>query len=454
MIIGEDRARQLTARVVRMALDSGADTAFALLRAADEGLTRYSNDAIEMSTECAEPSLYLRTTYGPRLGAAGVNTFDDASLQWLTRRARTLAESSIARDDLPPLAPPVDSMPKVQAYHPETALLSADGRAEIIARAVHGAAGRRGVKMFGHMISGSEERAVANSEGLAAYFAGSSCRFQVSTIAPGGGAGMTRFVGRSIEGIDPEEMAQRAWEKAARFETFADVDPGEYEAILEPDATAEILYHLGYLGFGGAAHLNGSSCFSGQIGRQLFPSFMSIWEDPLRPDGMCEPFDSEGVPRRRVKLVERGIVRGAVYDLETAARAGTASTGSGLGPEGAWFTDGPYARNLVLEPGTGSREELISRVDRGILVTRLHYTRPLDPARALLTGMTRDGTFLIKDGSITAMLPNLRFTVSAVDVLSHAADIGRDLTLATEYAHMNLVPSIRTGGFRITGKTG
>ncbi len=453
MIIGEKRATELAARAVQMALEGGADTAFALLRGTDEGLTRYSNNAIEMSTEYTEPSLYLRSSYGSHLGAASINTFNDASLAWLARRARTLAESSTPQETLPPLASPVEAMPEVEAYDPSTAELPPEGRAEIIARATRRAGGRSDVGLFGNMVTGSQERAVANSEGLAAYFAGSTCRFQVSSIAPSGGAGLARFVGRSIEGLDPEGMAEQAWGKAARFETFTDIDPGEYEAILEPDAAAEILYHLGYLGFGGGTHLNGSSCFSGRIGEQLFPPFMTIWDDPLRPDQMCEPFDAEGVPRRRVQLVEDGTVKGAVYDLDTAAQAGTTSTGHGLEPEGVWFTDGPYARNLVLEPGTASRQDLVSRVKRGILITRLHYTRPLDPARALLTGMTRDGTFLVEDGSIVAMLPNLRFAISAIDVLSHTADIGCDLALATEYAHMNLVPSIRTMGFRITGKT-
>jgi len=452
MMLGQDRAQELVSRAVEVTRDGGADYIVALYSGKDEGLTRYCNDAVQMSTEYSQPTLYLQAGYGNRLGAAGTNVFDEISLSRLAGQTRILAAGSTDRTHMPRLAPPVRTMPGVESWHPETAGMSPGERADIIARAVH--EGEEGeVRMFGHLVSGAEERAVANSEGLVAYHAGSVGRFQVSTIAPSGGMGFARFVGRSLDGVDPPGIARRALDKAALFDTFTDLVPGEYEAVLEPEATAEILFHLGYLGFGAAGHLNESSCLSGAVGEQVFPHFVSICDDPLRKDQMSEPFDPEGVPRRRVQLVERGTVRGVVHDLNTAAQAGTASTGHGRKPEGVWFTDGPYARNMVLEPATASRQELISRVNRGLLITRLHYTRPLDASSGVLTGMTRDGTFLIEDGVIAAMLPNLRFTVSAVDLLAHILDIGCDLTLATEYFHMNLVPSIRTRHFRVTGRT-
>jgi len=455
MRLGQDKAKRIVEEAVETARRQGADTAYALLRTTDERLTRYSNDAIEMSTERFEPSLYLRTTYRNRPGAASINTFDHASLEWLAERARALAHSTTGSPADPPyLAPPVDSMPEVDCYDEATANMTAEGRARLVCQVQDVKQRWPRVKVYGNAVSGAEERAIANSEGLSAYFIGSVARLQVTTIAESGGAGLARYLGRSFDRLDTELLAAEALEKAGAFEEFTDIEPGDYEVILEPNATAEALFHLGYLGFDALSYMNGSSCFSDDLGKQVLAPQVTIWDDSLRSGQMCEPFDYEGVPRQRIRLVHNGTVENLVYDLATAAKANKESTGHGLEPEGAWFTDGPYARHLVLEPGESTREELISHVKRGLLITRFHYTRPLDQRKALLTGMTRDGTFLIEDGQVVGMLPNLRFTASAVDVLTNVVEIGADAQLATEYVHFNIAPSIRTTGFPITGKTG
>jgi predicted Zn-dependent protease len=330
--------------------------------------------------------------------------------------------------------------------------MSPGERADLVRRAVTRLDGIKDTQVFGNVVSGATETAIANSKGLEAYFEGSVARFQVTSIASSRGAGIARHVGRSMRGADPEALADASIQKASRFRAFEDVPPGDYDVVLEPPAVGETLFHLGYLGFGGYGHLQGSSCFAGQIGAQVLSPLVTLRDDPLHPTTMCESFDGEGTPRHSMCLVEKGVIRGAVHDLETAEKAGVVSTGHGLGPEGSWFSEGPFPRHLALEPGSSCRDALISHVEHGLLITSFHYTRPLDPKRAIITGMTRNGTFLIRDGRITAMLPNLRFAVSAIALLANVREIGNDVSLAGDYV-CHLTPSIRTTGFSVMGKT-
>lgn len=452
MIIGQDKAIRAAKQAVAYALKNGAFGAFALLRASDESLTRYSNNAIENSTRSFEPSIYLRVTVGKRLASTSSSNFDDASIRSQAALTIDLARKSPEMKKIPALATSVVSYPHVGGYDPATAEMPAEGRADLVRRAVSRVKGITGTKVYGNVVTGTDETAIANSNGVEAYFAGSVARLQVTSIASSRGAGIARHVGRSMAGADPEALADASIQKASQFSQFEDVSPGDYEVVLEPPAAGETLFHLGYLGFGGYGHLQGNSCFAGQIGEQVLSARITLWDDPLHPGTMCEPFDGEGTPRQKLSLVQEGIICGAVYDLETADKAGASSTGHGLGPEGSWFSEGPFPRHLVLQPGTSSRDELISHVEHGLLITSFHYTRPLDSRRAVITGMTRNGTFLIRDGKVAAMLPNLRFAVSAITLLANVKEIGKDVTLAGDYV-CHMTPSIRTSGFSVTGKT-
>ena len=452
MIIGKERATEILENTVRLAQTKGADSAFVLLRNVSQKLTRYSNNAIENSTDSVEPQLYIRVSTGNKMAEASCSRLDDEACTWLAEMCVSNALASHPAKRVPLLSRPPCVVREIKSYDEATAGMSAEERAHLIIRAVKRVGQRSDVRLYGNAVTGFEERAIANSNGVSLYFIGSTARLQVTALADTRGAGLARHLGRSMQAAAPELLADDALFKAAHFGEFKDVDPGEYEVVLLPDAGAELLHHLGYLGFSGSGHLNGSSCFASQIGEMVLSPEVSICDDPLRPEHMCEPFDYEGTPKSTLKLVEKGVVRGAVYDLETAQKAGTASTGHALPPEGYWFSEGPYASHLVLEPGNSTREELVSGVERGLLITAFHYTRPLDQKRAILTGMTRNGTFLIEKGKIAAMLPNLRFTVSAVTLLKNVISVGNDLTLAGDYMY-NMSPSLRTTRFSVTGKT-
>jgi predicted Zn-dependent protease len=208
----------------------------------------------------------------------------------------------------------------------------------------------------------------------------------------------------------------------------------------------DLIGFLGYMGFGGNAFNEGRSCFSGKLGERVCGESITIYDDGLDPSFMPLPFDFEGNPRRKVLLIEKGIARGVVHDRTTAKEAGVEPTGHATPPPGAW---GPYPMHLKLAPGDATVEEMIASTERGLLVTRFHYTNIAHPLRTELTGMTRDGTFLIENGKLTRGVRNLRFTQSVLGALSNVEMIGR----APRIAEGCLVPALKVRSFHFSGAT-
>jgi len=177
---------------------------------------------------------------------------------------------------------------------------------------------------------------------------------------------------------------------------------------------------------------------------------VTIVDDGHDPAGLPLTFDFEGVAKQRVTLVERGLCRGLVYDAQTAARAGVVSTGHGLSAPNPW---GPFPLNMVMEAGASSREALVAGLDRGLLVTRFHYTNPVHPKLAIVTGMTRDGTFLVEGGRIVGPVRNLRYTQSYLDALAGTVAVSRERKTLRGFLGGVVVPAVRIDGWTFTGGT-
>jgi predicted Zn-dependent protease len=179
---------------------------------------------------------------------------------------------------------------------------------------------------------------------------------------------------------------------------------------------------------------------------------VTIWDDGLDPTGMPTAIDYEGVPKQRVNLIVDGVARAVVHDSATARRAGTRSTGHGLPAPNVW---GPLSSNLFMAPGSGTPASMLAGIKRGIWITRFHYVNIVHAKRGILTGMTKDGTFLVEDGKITRPIRNLRFTQSIPEAFSRIAEIGADTRLvAAEYSGIYArVPALKIDGFSFTGAT-
>jgi len=269
-----------------------------------------------------------------------------------------------------------------------------------------------------------------------------------------GSSGYAGFVSRDPDQLDIVSLAREAIQKASRG-MLAQIEPGEYEVILEPYAVSELLSFLGYLGFHALAVQEGRSFFCNEFGKKLVDSRVTIYDDGLDPEGLQIPFDFEGIPKQRVTFFEEGVAKGVTYDSFTGNREGKNSTGHGLiAPN----TEGPIPINLFMQGGESSLEEMVRSVRKGIYVTRFHYTNVVEPMKAILTGMTRDGTFLIEEGEIKRPIKNLRFTESVLRALSRVSAVSRERRICSEgtvYSRRFITgvvtPAIKVDGFNFSG---
>jgi PmbA protein len=257
-------------------------------------------------------------------------------------------------------------------------------------------------------------------------------------------------VSSAVGSIRPLEVAEIAVRKAIAAQNPEAIEPGEYTVILEPAAVADMLMFLGFLGFSALAAQEGRSFMCGQIGSRVMGDNITIWDDGLDPAGLPMPFDFEGVPKEKVVLIDRGIASGFVHDSATASQEDRLSTGHALP---APNTYGPMPINLFMAPGDSTLDEMISSTERGILVTRFHYTNPVHPVKVIITGMTRDGTFLVENGRVTRPVRNLRFTDSVPRAFSEVLSMSRERKLQAGYFGGALVPSMKVGRFAFTGAT-
>jgi len=200
------------------------------------------------------------------------------------------------------------------------------------------------------------------------------------------------------------------------------------------------------MGLGALAYQEGRSFLCGKLGQKVLDEKITIVDDGLDPTGLPTPFDGEGTPKRRVVLFERGVARNVVYDVRTAAKEGRTSTGHG---SPAPNPSGPMPGNMLMEPGGSSVEEMIRSTKRGLLVTRFHYTNVAERSKATITGMTRDGTFLVENGAVAGPVRNLRFTESCLRALSAVEFVGRE----RRRIGTTVVPALKLRSFRFTGAT-
>jgi PmbA protein len=207
---------------------------------------------------------------------------------------------------------------------------------------------------------------------------------------------------------------------------------------------------LNYVGFGARAMQEGRSWMNDRIGKQVMSPLVTIVDDGHDELGLPLPFDFEGVPKQKVVLIENGVPRGPVYDSTTARKEGRASTGHALPPPN---TMGPLALNLVMSPGSASVEDMIRSTEHGLYITRFWYTRVVHPRDCVITGMTRDGTFLIEHGELSTPVKNLRFTQGYVPALAQVEMTGQEAKLLSGGAGAARVPAIKLKEFNFTGAT-
>ena len=446
----DDRGRDalaLAEAALALAMRDGVTEAEALVMAEDSGLTRFANSEIHQNVAETNVSINLRVVIGKRVGVASSDRTDAEGLRRLADQARAIAGVVEELGDWGGLPGPTDVRAVPAAYSPTTAGASPEFRAEAV-RAVIAAADDAGVTAYGSFATGLESMAVANSAGARA--AGTRTTSQLITVSmgPGGGTGYAETAAVDASTIDAAALGREAAGKARATADAVSVEPGDYPVVLEEYAVVDLVDMLGYLGFSALAVQEERSFV--EPGRRIASDLVTIVDDGYDPAGLPLPFDFEGVAKQRVSLLETGVCRDVVYDAQTAARDGVASTGHGLPAPNPW---GPFPLNMVMAGGDASRDELIGGLDRGLLVTRFHYTNPVHPKLAIVTGMTRDGTFLVEGGRIVGPVKNLRFTQSYLAALAGTVAVSREHKTLKGFLGGVVVPAIRVDGWTFTGGT-
>ncbi len=434
-------------RVIRLARSAGATEAEALVSLEQARLTRFANSEIHQNVAETNGSLNLRVAIGKRVGVASSNRLDEEGLRWLAETATAIARNSAELEDWGglPEPTPVPELPAAwsEATAGATPELRAAGVREVIA-----AADAAGVRAFGSFSTSAEHLAVANSKGTAAAQRRTAAQLLTVTMAADGGSGYAEQASVDVTAIDAAAIGREAADKARTTANPVTVDPGDWSVVLEEYAVVDLLSMLAYMGFSALA-VQEERSFA-EPGKVIGSELVTIVDDATEPGAMPMAFDYEGVAKQKVVLVERGVCRDVVYDAQTAARGGVRSTGHGLP---APNTYGPFPLNMVMAAGSTDRAALVGDMERGLLVTRFHYTNPVHPKLAIVTGMTRDGTFLVEDGKIIGPVRNLRFTQSYLAALAGTVAVGRERrTLRGDFGGV-LVPAVRIDGWTFTGTT-
>ncbi len=444
--LSHDAARAAARTVLDLA---GADDVEVVISASESGLTRYANSEIIQNTVRKELRAGVRVVTGGRVASATTNQLDRDSLRRATERALEAARSTPVDEEFPGLARPEDvgRPDPIMRFDESTATADPAQRAQAVKDilAVVGDGNAAGI-----FETGAHAYAVFSSTGVDCFDAYSRCT-TTCLVDLGDGTGWGEASSFRSSDVDVAATARRALDKA-RAGAGVDAEPGTYEVVLEPSAVATLIDYLSFTGFGAKQMLEGESFLASKQGAAVAGPGITITDDASHERSVGIAFDFEGVPKKRVAVIDGGKAIQPVTDLRTARRLDTTSTGHASGSD----EFGPYASNVVMAGGDKSLEELIAGVDDGFLVTRFHYVNVLDRPATLLTGMTRDGTFRIRGGELAEAVHNFRFAQSVLDSFKSTKGIGKDLySFAPDYSSFgsSVAPALHVGEFHFASRT-
>jgi predicted Zn-dependent protease len=403
-------------------------------------LTRFANSFIHQNVAEDTQWARLRVSEAGRVASASTDRTDHEGLKRLVERTLAAAKMRAVDPDWPGLAPPA-AAPHLTSYDEATHFAEPARRAEVVRQFVD--AGGADLRAAGFCSASGSRTAFANSAGQRLEGRTSSSTVEaIQRTATSDGRGWQSS--SRLSDIDGAAAGRTAADKARRGDDLVELEPGRYEVVLEPACVGDMLSFLRD-GFNARTVEEGRSFV--RLGQAQLDPAVTLWDDATDARAISRGFDAEGTPKRRLDLVRDGVTVALCHDRKTAAKSGggTTSTGHGFGGD-----MGGIPSNLFLAGGDQSPEELVGSVERGLLITEFWYTRILDPKTQVVTGLTRNGTFLIEGGRVVGGVPNLRFTQSYVDALApgNVLGVGDDARLFEGTYH---VPSLRLASWNFTG---
>src|ERR1700719_486548 len=448
---------------------STADEVEVLFSGGHFALTRFANNTIHQNVAEENHVVSVRAVFGGKTARAFTNKFDEESLRQVVRSAESLARAQHQDPDLLPMPDPSEAAGSAgggaratetpSRHFERTAQITPELRAEGVKKIV-GVAEKHRLTTAGVFSSTESFEGIFNSRGLSKCHTQTSAEVSITMLADDS-SGWQRASSPDVANLDPLRLAEIAAQKAVGSAHPREIPPGKYTVILEPAAVLDIVGFM-FWDYSGMAILDQRSFLTGRIGTQLFGENITIWDDVAHPLQAGSPFDGEGMRRQRVQVVENGMVKRVVYARGTAQKMKKSEYAAKVGsiePTGHGFPlpneVGEMPMNIVFGVPEKSRsvEEMIAATERGVLVTRLWYIREVDPYEKIVTGMTRDGTFLVENGKVQCGLRNFRFNQSLISMLSNVEAMSVPVRASGEESFDMVVPAMKVREFNFTEAT-
>jgi len=434
--------------ILDRALKAARAEADAVLISTDHNVSRFANSGVHQNMSEIGASLDLRVIVDGAMGVASTTSFDDEEIVRTAELAREAARHSDRLQNFTGLYSGDEPLPSLPTFDASAAAITPMAKARAL-RTMFDRGRDAGVLFAGSYATSATSVATANSNGVRRYATMTASDATVIAIRGDDSGYATAIDRRDVDVIAlGDEATQKATLCAGRNET---IEPGGYDVILEPPALTEVLDWMNMITFSGQSFEDGSSFFVDHLGKRVVGANFTFADDALDPDFLPFPFDLEGMPKRRTVLIDRGVPRTPVVDKVYADRLGIVPTANG------WSLGGGEHGSVFhgsVAPGDATREELIASTKRGIWVTRFNYVNGLlEPKAALMTGTTRDGTFLIRDGEVVARLPNLRWTQSMIEAFNAIDGLTRERRrVGTWYNGFGgtIAPVVRIRGWHFT----
>ena len=426
---------------------STADETEILLFKSKHSLTRYAENYIHQNVSNQSTYLRIRTIFGKKTATASTDSFSDDALKQTLDNAISATKLQKDNPKLLPLPGP-QKYKTVNNYSQATDEATPEIRANEVTKAVN-LCKKHKLEGAGIFSSKTSEIAISNSTGLFAYDVSTQAKFSITAMKDTA-SGWNEIIRKNIDEIDVEKSAEIAIVKAEKSQYPFDLKTGKYTVIMEPAAVAEFILFLLWKGFNGMDYIEGTSFLKEGLNKKIFSEKFSILEDPYNPKNSGNPFDFEGIPVKKMPLIENGVPKNFATNRWIAKQTGVENNGHAMPlPRQEAY---PFA--MCIKPGSSSIKRMIKSTNYGVLVTHFHYSNIIDPVALLTTGMTRDGFYLIENGKITKPLKNMRFNESVINIFSNIEEIGKETELASAFFGGGfLVPAMKINNFNFSSST-
>ncbi|MBM3254413.1 MAG: TldD/PmbA family protein, partial [Candidatus Omnitrophica bacterium] len=403
--------------------NSPCDEILVFLYKTKRNSNRFSSYSIRETISSEDIELYIKVSIDKKIGVAVSETLEEERLKYSLNKAVNNAKLSKKNPYYKTFLINPWEFSEIQSYNIPESFISENFNKlkDILAKTENDK-----IKLSGSLAFAEDILAISNSRGLLLYqplsFVFVKILARINNLT-----GFSSFLSRDIYRLNFTGLLDEAKRKCSLTQEPQSVPLGKYRVLLEPQAVADILEWLGYIGFGAKSIFEKRSFLYGRFGQRIMSEKLTIYDEGLEKDGFIIPFDFEGAPKKRVEFIKEGVASDVAYDTYYGSIYGKETSGHANFPDSA---EGPLPTNLSISEGDAAFEEMLKMLDRGIYISRFHYINGLlEPRTALMTGLTRDGTFFVENGAFKFPIKNLRFTESMLNAFLNIEKISRERTL-------------------------